>query len=333
MITLLITGVGGPLGQALIKAGQASSIPCRLIGTDCSPLSVGLQWVEAGYVMPKAADREEYICAVKEINAKERIDLILPGSDSELVLLSEHAAELRAASGAVVVASPPDILRIAMDKFQTCEFLKAARLNYPRFSPLDGNGAVSALVDDCGFPLIAKPIRGSGSRGLCKIHSWADIQYLTGLGAEMVVQEYLKPDDQEYTVAVYQQRSGVTVGSICLKRELVAGNTYRAWVDQNEVIQAEAEAVVRALGPFGPCNVQLRLTARGAVAFEINPRFSGTTAMRAHFGYNEVEMAIRDLVLNEPVPVPKLKPGIAMRFWDERYFSPEGAPESSALHP
>ena len=64
----------------------------------------------------------------------------------------------------------------------------------------------------------------------------------------------------------------------------------------------------------------MRLTERGPVTFEINPRFSTSTGMRAHFGYNEVEMAIRDLVLHERVPVPEVRPGIALRFWEEMYL-------------
>jgi hypothetical protein len=42
--------------------------------------------------------------------------------------------------------------------------------------------------------------------------------------------------------------------------------------------------------------------------------------MRAHFGYNEVEMAIRDLVLDEPVSAPRTTRGTALRFWEEMYF-------------
>lgn len=45
--------------------------------------------------------------------------------------------------------------------------------------------------------------------------------------------------------------------------------------------------------------------------------------MRAHFGYNEVEMAIRDLIRNEPVPEPVITSGRALRFWEEMYLDDE----------
>jgi carbamoyl-phosphate synthase large subunit len=109
------------------------------------------------------------------------------------------------------------------------------------------------------------------------------------------------------------------MGSICMRRELAAGNTYKAWVVTQPEVQAESLRVIAALGIRGPCNVQLRLTARGPVTFEINPRLSGTTAMRAHFGYNEVDMAIRSFLLGEQLQLPTITPGTALRFWDEMY--------------
>lgn len=331
MITIVITGVGGPLGQALIKAARRSVIPCRIAGTDCSALSIGLDWVESPHLLADASEPESYLAGIRRVCATERANLILPGSDRELTLLSANADALRETTGAIVVASPPAVLRIGMDKWETSRFLEEARLRFPRTSQLDGNGVVERLVEEVGFPLIAKPRRGSGSRGLFKVRSWEDIGYLRTLGGEMVLQEYLQPDEQEYTVAVYMQRDGRQAGAISFKRDLVAGNTYRAWVDQHPAVLEEAEAIVQALRPSGPCNVQLRLTARGPVAFEINPRFSGTTAMRAHFGFNEVEMAIRDFALGEPVPAPVIRPGIALRFWDEVYLDSQGRPETAAI--
>jgi carbamoyl-phosphate synthase large subunit len=330
MITVLITGVGGPLGQAIVKAARGSAIPCRVVGTDRCPLSVGLGWVDSPHVIPDASRPEEYLAAMRRICAAEGAALVLPGSDSELELLATHAAGLRDGTGAMVAASTPEMLRMALDKGETCLFLERARLNRPRWCRLDDVAASERLMEEFGFPLIVKPCRGSGSRGLRKVRSSEDVRYLRTQGGRLLLQEYLQPDEEEYTVAVYTQRDGTQAGSIGFRRELMGGNTYRAWVDQNPVVLEEAEAVVRALAPRGPCNVQLRLTPRGPVTFEINPRFSGTTAMRAHFGYNEVEMAIRDFVLREPVPAPTIRRGIALRFWDEVYFGADGAPERGA---
>ncbi len=323
--TVLVTGVGDTVGQALMKTARQSSLPCGVVGVDCDEHAVGLRWADKAFVLPHCAQRATYLMEMRRICLEEGVRLILPGSEKELALLSEHADALQTETGAIVVASPPDVLRIALDKFETCRFLEGAGLHFPGYAKADAPAEIERLIREVGFPLIAKPCRGTGARGVVKIHSRKDLDGLRTAGVEMVVEEYLQPDDQEYSVEVYTLRNGRQVGTICYRRDqLIAGDTYKARVLPHPAVEAEAMAIVKALGSTGPCNVQLRATARGPVAFEINPRFSGGVSMRAHFGYNEVEMAIRDLILDEPAPPPSIGSGLALRFWEELYL--DGVP-------
>ena len=325
--TILITGVGDTVGQALIKTARQSSLPCRVIGTDRDAHSVGLRWVDKGFVLPHCSQSEAYLAEVRRICADEGVQLILPGSEKELILLAAHASALRAETGAIVVASPPEVLDVAMDKWKTCRFLEKAGLNFPRYARGDAEDEIERLIEAVGFPLIAKPIHGTGARGVARIETRTDLDAIRAAGAGFVVQEYLQPDDEEYSVEVYTLKDGRQAGAISYRRgQLVAGDTFKALVLPHKTAEAEAHAVAKALGSLGPCNVQLRVTDRGPVTFEINPRFSGGVGMRAHFGYNEVEMAIRDLVRGEPVPEPKVTSGRALRFWEELYLDDTPGP-------
>ena len=326
-VAVLVTGVGDTVGQAVIKAARASSIPCRVVGTDRARPCVGLEWVDAGYLLPHCSDGPAYLAELVRVCRKEAVRLILPGSEKELELLSRHAAEIASEAGATVAASPPTVLRIALDKLETCRFLERAGLAFPRYAPLAAAEEVERLVTEVGFPLVAKPVHGTGSRGLHRIDTWADLEPVRELGVEMVVQERLEPDDEEYSVSVFTLSTGQTVGAVSYRRDqLVAGDTFRARVARHHDVEAEALRVAASLRPLGPCNVQLRRTSRGPITFEINPRFSGGTSMRARFGYNEVEMAIRDLVLHQPVPEPAVSSGTAIRYWGEMYFDDAGQP-------
>src|SRR2546425_4876681 len=100
-IGVLITGVGGPLGQALVKSARAASLPCRIVGTDRTDLSVGLHWVDKGVVLPDAGQAKAYLDHIRRTCATEQIQAILPGSDRELELLSGHADAIRGDVGAV----------------------------------------------------------------------------------------------------------------------------------------------------------------------------------------------------------------------------------------
>ena len=52
MIRILVTGVGSLLGQGILKSIKASSLDCKVIGTDYFPSAVGLYWVDKGYILP-----------------------------------------------------------------------------------------------------------------------------------------------------------------------------------------------------------------------------------------------------------------------------------------
>lgn len=320
MTRVLVTGVGGPLGQAIVKAARQSRLSNRVIGTDRALLSVGFDWVDAAYVLPDCRHADQYIAAMIDICQRERVDLVLPGSEGEIRVLSEYAARISSKAAARLIVPPLSVLDVCFDKLETCRFLDKNGLHGPRYAGLGDADALVELINDLGFPLLAKPCRGSGSQGIFLVRSDLDLDYIRSLGREYVVQEYLLPDEEEYTVGVFTDIRGNQNHGICMRRELAAGNTYRAWVTDHAAVLAEASRVVEKLRIVGPCNVQIRVTARGPIPFEINPRFSGTTGMRAHFGYNEVEMAIQSFVLNEPILPPSLVYGTALRYWEEVYL-------------
>jgi carbamoyl-phosphate synthase large subunit len=62
------------------------------------------------------------------------------------------------------------------------------------------------------------------------------------------------------------------------------------------------EEIAAALDTRGAINIQCRYWEGEVYVFEINPRFSGTTSLRAMMGYNEPDLLIRRHLLGEQVP-------------------------------
>ncbi len=139
---ILITGVGDTVGQALVKAARASAISCRVLGSDRDKFAVGFGWVDEAFILPHCYNTEAYLAGLRALCARERVQLIFPGSEKELELLAAHAEAIRAETGAIVVGSVPAVLGIAMDKWETCRFLEQAGLNFPRYARSDQRGAV-----------------------------------------------------------------------------------------------------------------------------------------------------------------------------------------------
>ena len=83
----------------------------------------------------------------------------------------------------------------------------------------------------------------------------------------------------------------------------------------------EIEKLIRRLAELlpnmGTFNVQLMMSERGPVPFEFNARFSGTTPIRAHFGFNEPDMTLRSYYLGQKINPPTIRQGVALRYVEE----------------
>jgi len=108
---------------------------------------------------------------------------------------------------------------------------------------------------------------------------------------------------------------------IILRRELKEGNTFKAEFafDFPVKIYEYVHAVAEKLDFIGSCNFQLRLDNKGTPKiFEINPRHSGTTYIRALFGFNEVENILR-YNFNFPLIEFELREGKIVRYFNEKF--------------
>jgi carbamoyl-phosphate synthase large subunit len=317
---LLVTGVGDTVGQAVIKAARAVPRRVVVVGTDASPHAAGLAWADVAARLPHSSDEGAYLAALSELCLREAVTLVIPTSEAELRLLSQRGDEVRRRSGAAIVAGPSSAVTTALDKWATCQFLAAHGLAHPQYARADVADEVERLLDTIGLPLFAKPRWGTGSRGAAVVRTRDDLAVVRTSQTPVVLQELLGSADQEFSVATWTCQDGTTRGPISYRRvHISAGDTALAVVASHPDVEVEGLAVARALRSPGPCNVQLRLTDRGPVTFEINPRFSGGTAIRAHFGFNEVDMALREHVLATPVEEPCLRSGVAQRYWQEQY--------------
>jgi carbamoyl-phosphate synthase large subunit len=137
----------------------------------------------------------------------------------------------------------------------------------------------------------------------------------------------------EFTSSVFVASDNTLFGPFTARRALKGGDTWIAEVGDFPNISEVVRNCVDNLGIIGPFNIQLMVGSDGPVPFEFNARFSGTTAIRAHFGFNDPEFAVRSFLLRETIVQPEIKDGVAMRYLEEIYFDAanEKDIESSSL--
>lgn len=317
-LTVLVLGVGGQVSQGIVKALRHGSLPVRIVGGCVSPLSTGLYVCDSAVVSPYAHDPgfSEWVAGVC---AREGVHAVLSGVEPVLDALAPHAGALREQTGAVLVVSPPDVLAVGRDKLETARWLESSGLPFPLSADAADPAGLDALVERVGFPLLAKPRLGKGSAGIAVLDDSRALARVRG-EAGLVVQQLLGDAADEFTAGCFVDRDGTTRGTIVMRRTLVSGTTVSARIGAHPEVREVAQAVCAALRPLGPCNVQMRLNDGVPTPFELNVRFSGTTPMRTHFGFDEVGAALRHLVLDEPATdLPLVTAGVALRYWNELY--------------
>lgn len=285
-----------------------------LIGTNTVPDAPGNFRCDVAFTTPPTDDAGACLAAYRAILATERPDLTIPCRDEDLPILAALRAENGDAPGFLCGdAASADLFT---DKLAVHRF--AVAHNLP-FAPTAHDGeTAAALAAAYGFPLIAKPRRGAGSRGVALLRDAGDVDRAVAAGGYVfqpfiappadwsavlrpfdigVPFQFAVPVPDQYTGQAFIAADGAVVGAFCSVVAMDAGKVAAArridCPDFLALTRAFATAAA-AEGHRGPLNVQCRKTTDGAyVPIEMNGRYSGSTSIRGLQGYDEVDMAVR----------------------------------------
>src|SRR3954447_15758802 len=291
---VLVTGAGGPAGVAVIRSLLRRG-DVEVLAADMDRWASALYLVDAPnrrLVPPGRAD--DFVDVVRGICRDDGIDVLFPTVDVELPKLAAARDELLA--DGTVLASP------ALHTLETClDKLALARacdrtVRVPRTELLGTPQATSGW----DFPVIVKPRRGAGSRGVRTVHSQAELDAVHD-EEDLIVQELLPGD--EFSVDVLAGMDGSVIAAVPRARLRVDSGVAVAGVTVHDDLLIEtASAVARAVGLTTVANVQLKRDADGRPALlEVNPRFPGAMPLTIAAGVDMPSLTL-DAVLGRPVP-------------------------------
>ena len=315
---VLVTGVGGGgIGEQVVKALRLARRPYCIVGGDAQPRSLGLGEVDLPVILPLAS-APDYVEVVLSVCRRLGVRGVYPGSEPELLALSAERARFTAL-GIALFANSPSVIATGLDKAATAGFLATHGIGSPRSIVVTKPAELEGVPF---LPAILKPnTGGGGSANVFVAQTPAELRlfgtYLLENAVSCLVQEYLGTAADEYTVGVLSDLDGVFVNSIAVRRNILPAFSNRSRVpnrtgnpafgDQlvvsNGISQGEigafpevsgpCERIAEALDSRGPLNIQCRLVDGEVRVFEINPRFSGTTSLRALVGFNEPDLLYR----------------------------------------
>ena len=106
---------------------------------------------------------------------------------------------------------------------------------------------------------------------------------------------------------MYRSKEG-HIEFIQFDRLLVGGLTGWARVIKNKQVGNLLSVIAKGWNLEGSINVQLKITKKGPMIFEINPRFSSTVYMRHKLGFTDVIWSLKEFY-DEPVKLTCAKIG------------------------
>jgi carbamoyl-phosphate synthase large subunit len=317
---VLVTGAGSGVGQGIIKALRLSNLPLTIISADIVPMSAALYRTDEAIILP----RVELNGSLEKISAilrENQIDVVMVGSEFDLVFFSKNKTEIERLSGTVIIVSPLKTVQIADDKWLTAEFLRENGLPHAESILPNGVGDAVRIADEWGYPIVLKTRCGTSSEHVYIVgdKKKLEVSYLnTPTPMLQKVINLPSPNlGSEFTCSIFKTPDGKILGPFMARRTIKGGTSWHVEVAHFSELSELLFLIGKAMDVVGSLNIQLMLSKNGPIPFELNARFSGTTAIRAYFGFNEPELALKTYFYGEDVSNPVIRNGLALRYHEE----------------
>ena len=348
-INVMITGVGGGgVGEQILKCLRMASLDYNIIGCDMDRNSMGLANVDKAYLAP-AASHKDYMENIINICKANDVHVLFHGSEPEMRVLSKNR-QILADNGIFVPFNPEKVIDICLDKYLTMNFLKDNGFEIPQYWEVKDEADLQKIDV---FPIVLKPsVGGGGSVNTFIAQNTEELElfgkYLLKIYNQFLAQEYIGKIEDEYTVGILHGSTGEYINSIAVKKNILPGLSNKtrvanrtsksdlgeilaisSGVSQGEIgrfpeVTEPCKKIAQKLGCTAALNIQCRVYNHKIYVFEINPRISGTSSLRAMVGYNEPDILIREKVLGEKTEVNfPYQSGYIARGLSEKFISYE----------
>lgn len=333
---VMIAGIGGAsLGTEICKSLKLTD-SYEVFGCDVSPTAFGLYSDQ--FTKTWLVSRDNYINDVLAACLSANATVLIPGGEQPMTLLN-NAKQVFEESGIQLIANDNEVVTICSNKALTFETLASHKIPTPSTTEVNSFDDIAKV----GLPCIIKPATGSGGSvsvffAISNDEAILYADFIRRTGGIPIAQEYIDDAEGEFTVGVLSTLNKEIIGSIALKRTLdaklsvayrgrgglISSGYSQGLIDSFTSICEQAERIAFAVGSKGPLNIQGRVRNGIFLPFEINPRFSASTYLRAMAGFNETDMFIKHVMRGEKPQKPRIKPGWYLRSLAEQFIHSEG---------
>lgn len=308
--TIGIGCIGSGVGQSIVTSCRVSKLAVKTVGFGNTPYAYGAYDCDKTDYLPSIYE-PDYIEKLIQKYQQYRLDLFIPSLDNEVLLLTQNLDALTRA-GLKSILPSNRISELSRNKDQMSEYfpelIRYFVRNYKKSDLLEKKEA-----DEVHFPLIAKPRSGFASKGIRVLHCVEDVKRVP---EDFIIQELAIPSKSdpnhefycrsiekgfipqisEISTQIVVDKEGNVIGKMASYNKLNNGVPIEITIIDDPLIWEPIDLIIPELlklGLRGPINIQGRLTDEGLKIFEMNPRFTGITGLRALMGFNEVEACVK----------------------------------------
>lgn len=328
-IRVLIAGIGGASLGTEIQKSLSLAGNYEIFGCDISKNAYGLY--EPLFSNTWLVDENQYVDSVLELSVNSQIQFVIPGGEKPMEILSRQASLFKE-KNIHVIGNSPEVILSNSDKIKSFNELANKGVKVPRTKQINE----PTDIEFVGFPCIIKPSTGTGGSASVFFATNLDeaivySDFIRRSGSQPLAQEYIDDSEGEFTIGVLSSPSKEVIGSVAMRRVfdaklsvsyrgrggLISSGYSQGYIGEFTEICLQAERIALLIESVGPINIQGRLKNGVLLPFEVNPRFSASTYLRAMAGFNEVDVLIKYILGREVPPRAKLRHGLYLRSLSE----------------
>lgn len=284
-VLILSAGRRVELVQCFQQAAKRMGIKSLVIAADSSNTAPALYFADRKYQLPLIKD-PNYIDAIIDICKREKIALVVPTIDTDLLLLAQNRDYIESKCQAKVLISDVKVVEICRDKIITQRFMESHGFGVPKMYLLE------ELNDQVQYPLFIKPKSGSSSINAYKVNHENELKTYLEIVKEPIIQEFM--EGEEYTVDVFLDfQSNIITIVPRLRLAVRSGEISKGRIVKDQEIITDVKRLMEVLKPIGHITVQLMKTKSGIKYIEVNPRFGGGAPMSIQSGADSCEALYR----------------------------------------
>ncbi|AFC23536.1 ATP-grasp domain-containing protein [Saprospira grandis] len=252
--------------------------------------------------VPFARD-QDYISVLANFCTENNIDLIIPSNESEVSILSINQNRLPS-----IISSEPKTLEIFGDKYLTYKLFSEASIPF-------ADSYLPSEKKNIDFPFILKPRKGYGSKNI-----YFNPTNIDDFGDDYIIQRLY--EGTELTIGFYVTKANILHGFMALSKfGSPPANAYSVYTQHQDEISDILKKIVDTIPIKGPCNLQCIVTENDEIIpFEVNCRLSGSSSIRHHFGFRDIEYILCEYLWSKELPQPELTEGCALRGFKDIIF-------------